>query len=48
MLGFKSCEAAQAILVGIELMRMLKKDQLAEEARMQGYTRAEPFSSLAA
>jgi putative transposase len=48
MLGFKSFEAAQATLVGIELMRMLKKDQLVEEARTQGFTLAEQFSSLAA
>ncbi len=48
MLGFQSFEAAQATLVGIELMRMLKKDQLVEEARTQGFTLAEQFSSLAA
>ncbi len=35
-------------LPGIELMRMLKKDQLVEEARTQGFTLAEQFSSLAA
>ena len=29
-------------------MHMLKKDQLAEEARTQGFTPAEQFSSLAA
>ena len=28
VLGFKSFEAARATLVGIELMRMLKKDRL--------------------
>jgi putative transposase len=48
MLGFTSFEAAQATLVGIELMRMLKKDQLVEEARTQGFTLAEQCSSLAA
>jgi putative transposase len=48
MLGFKSFEAAQATLVGIELMHMIKKDQLVEEARAQGFTPAEQFSSLAA
>jgi putative transposase len=32
MLGFKSFEAAQAILIGIELMHMLKKRQLMVEA----------------
>jgi putative transposase len=48
MLGFKSFQAAQATLVGIELIRMLKKGQLVEEARTQGFTPAEQFSSLAA
>jgi putative transposase len=48
MLGFKSFQAAQATLVGIELIRMLKKGQLLEEARTQGFTPAEQFSSLAA
>src|SRR5256714_1352774 len=32
MLGFKSFEAAQAILVGIELMPMIKKRQMMSEA----------------
>jgi transposase-like protein len=35
MLGFKSFEAAHAVLVGIELMHMIKKEQLGEEARTQ-------------
>jgi transposase-like protein len=48
MLGFKSFAAAQATLVGIELMHMIKKDQLVEEAGTQGFTPAEQFSSLAA
>jgi putative transposase len=47
MLGFKSFEAAQATLVGIELMHMIKKDQLVEEARTQCFTPAEQFSSIA-
>jgi putative transposase len=47
-LGFTSFEAAQATLVGIEPLRRLKKDQLEEEARTQGVTRAEQCSSLAA
>jgi len=48
MLGFKLCEATQATLVGIELMHMIKKDQLVEEARTQSFAPAEQFSSLAA
>jgi hypothetical protein len=48
MLGFKSFEAAQATLIGIELMHMLKKRQLIVEAGAEGLTAAEPFSSLAA
>ena len=48
MLGCKSCEAAQATLIGIELMHMLKKDRLVQEVRTQGFTPAELFSSLAA
>lgn len=35
MLGFKSFEAAQATLIGIELMHMLKKGQLVGGARAQ-------------
>jgi putative transposase len=46
MLGFKSFETAQATLIGIELIRMLKKGQLEEEARTHGFTPAEQFSSL--
>jgi hypothetical protein len=42
MLGFKSFVAAQSILVGIELMRMLRKRQLTER-REQGLTAAEQF-----
>jgi hypothetical protein len=48
MLGFKSFDAAQATLVGIELMHMPKKGQLALEERAKGLTPAEPFYALAA
>ena len=47
MLGFKSFEAAQSILVGIELMHMLRKGQL-EDGVEQGLTAAEQFYALAA
>jgi putative transposase len=47
MLGFKSFEAAQATLIGIELMHMLRKGQL-EKGVGQGLTTAEQFSTLAA
>jgi transposase-like protein len=47
MLGFKAFDAGQCTLVGIELMHMIRKDQLAggEEA---GLTPAAQFYSLAA
>jgi putative transposase len=48
MLGFKSCEAAHATLVGIELRHMLKKRQLVEEEGGEGLTMAEQFYALAA
>jgi putative transposase len=48
MLGFKSFEAAQSILIGIELMHMLKKRQLMVEAGGEGLTAAEQFYSIAA
>ena len=48
MLGFKSFEAGQATLVGIELMHMIKKRQLRVEAGAEGLTSAELFYSLAA
>ena len=48
MLGFKSFEAAQDTLVGIELMHMIKKKQMVLEARDEGLTAAELFYSLAA
>jgi transposase-like protein len=48
MLGFKSCDAAQGTLAGIELMHMIKKKQLVVEEGDKGRTAAELFSSLAA
>ena len=48
MLGFKSFAAAQDILVGIELMHMLKKRQMVVEAGGEGLTAAAQFYSLAA
>jgi putative transposase len=48
MLGFKSFDAAQDTLLGIELMHMIKKRQLMVEARAEGLTAAEQFYSLAA
>lgn len=47
MLGFKSFGAAQYTLVGIELMHMIRKSQLASGAE-QTLTTAEQFYSLAA
>jgi putative transposase len=47
MLGFKSFEAAQSTLAGIELMHMIRKGQLASGAD-QVLTAAEQFYSLAA
>ena len=47
MLGFKSLDAAQCILAGIELTHMLKKGQLVGEERAEGPTPAEQFHSLA-
>ena len=48
MLGFKSFDAAQSTLVGIELMHMLKKRQLVPEEGNGDLTVAELFYSLAA
>jgi putative transposase len=48
MLGFKSFDAAQSTLVGIELMHMLKKRQLVLEEGNVGLTVAEQFYALAA
>ena len=47
MLGFKSFDAAQQTLVGIELMHMLHKGQM-DDGVGQGLTVAEQFYSLAA
>jgi putative transposase len=48
MLGFKSFEAAQDTLVGIELMNMIKKRQMVVKEGDEGFTAAELFYSLAA
>lgn len=48
ILGFKSFDAAQGTLVGIELMPMIKKKQLMVEAGGEGRTAAEQFYALAA
>jgi putative transposase len=48
MLGFKSFDAAQNTLAGIELMHMIKKKQMVVEAGDEGRTAAEQFYSLAA
>jgi hypothetical protein len=48
MLGFKSFDAAQDTLVGIELMHMRKKRQLVVEEGDEDRTAAEQFYSLAA
>src|SRR2546429_1412357 len=48
MVGFKSFDAAQDTLVGIELMHMIKKRQIIVEAGAEGLTAAEQFYSLAA
>ena len=48
MLGFKSFDAAQGTLVGIELMHMIKKKQLMVEAGDEGLTAAKQFYALAA
>jgi transposase-like protein len=48
MLGFKAFDAAQATLVGIELMHMIKKKQMVVEAGDEGLTAAEQFYALAA
>jgi putative transposase len=43
MLGFKSFEAAQDTLVGIELMHMIKKRQMVDEEGKEGLTAADQF-----
>jgi putative transposase len=48
MLGFKSFDAAQDTLIGIELMHMLKKRQLVVEAGEESPTAAKLFYALAA
>jgi len=48
MLGFKAFDAAQATLVGIELMHMIKKRQLVVGEGNEGRTAAEQFYALAA
>lgn len=48
MLGFKSFNAAQATLVGVERMHRLKKRQMMVEAGDKGLTPAEQFYALAA
>ena len=48
MLGFKSFEAAQNILAGVELMHMLKKGQLVVKEGNEDLTPAEQFYALAA
>ncbi len=46
MLGFKSFEAAQSTLTGIELVRMIKKRQM-ESDEVEGLSEAEQFYALA-
>jgi putative transposase len=48
MLGFKSFDAAQGTLAGIELMHMIKKRQMITGGGEEGLTAAEQFYSLAA
>jgi putative transposase len=48
MLGFKSFDAAQRTLAGIELMHMIKKKQMMRDAGDEGRRAAEQFYSLAA
>jgi transposase-like protein len=48
MLGFKSFDAAQRTLAGIELMYMIKKKQMVVEAENEGRTATEQFYALAA
>ncbi len=47
MLGFKSFDAAQSTLAGIELMHMIKKKQMRLEEEEQGLSAAEQFYALA-
>jgi putative transposase len=48
MLGFKSFQAAQCTIAGVELMHMLKKKQRRIEAGEENLTAAEQFYALAA
>jgi putative transposase len=48
MLGFKSFDAAQGTLAGIELMHMIKKKQMRVEAGDESRSAAETFYALAA
>jgi hypothetical protein len=48
MLGFKSFEADQSTLVGIELMHMLRKGQMAIQEGAEKLTPAAQFYALAA
>jgi putative transposase len=48
MLGFKSFDAAQHTLAGVELMHMLKKGQRVAEEGTEGLTPAAQFYALAA
>ena len=48
MLGFKSFEAAQRTLAGVELMHMLKKGQWVAVGGAEGLTPAVQFYALAA
>ena len=48
MLGFKAFDAAQGTLAGVELMPMLKKQQMVLEPGEEGLSAAEQFDSLAA
>jgi putative transposase len=48
MLGFKAFDAAQVTLGGIELMHMLKKQQMTAEVGDEGLTAAQQFYALAA
>lgn len=47
MLGFKSFDAAQCTVAGVELMRMIKKRQMGVEEGNEGLTAAEQFYALA-
>jgi putative transposase len=48
MLGFKSFDAAQYTLAGVERMHLVKKGQLVGEEGVEGLTPAEQFYALAA